>query len=119
MRGRAEESLAALKKLREGSFTEQEIANEFDALQLLLAEEHEKGKYKEIFQGTNLKRTMISIGVNVFLQITGQVFTARYGTVYIKSLGTVNAFTMTIINQVVCLLGVLFSMALTDKVGRR
>ncbi|OBT71175.1 hypothetical protein VF21_10093 [Pseudogymnoascus sp. 05NY08] len=119
MHGRAEESFAALKKLREGSFTEEETAAEFDALQLLLSEEHEKGKYKEIFQGPNLKRTLISIGINVFLQITGQVFAARYGTVYIKSLGTVNAFTMTIVNQVVCLLGVLFSMALTDKLGRR
>lgn len=119
MHGRAEDSLDALKKLRERSFTEEEIASEFDALQLLLAEEHEKGKYKEIFQGPNLKRTWISIGVNVFLQITGQVFAARYGTVYIKSLGGVNAFTMTIVNQVVCLLGVLFSMALTDKLGRR
>lgn len=36
----------------------------------------------EMFQGTNLKRTLIVVGVNIFLQLTGQNFTSVYGKRY-------------------------------------
>lgn len=39
----------------------------------------EQGRFREIFHGTNLKRTLIVVGVNVFLQLTGQNFTSVYG----------------------------------------
>lgn len=73
----------------------------------------------DLFRGTNLKRTGISVGMNVFLQITGQILTARYGTVYIRQLGTVDPFVMTIVNQAVNMLGIIFSMTLVDYLGRR
>lgn len=39
----------------------------------------EKGRFVEIFKGTNLKRTLIVVGVNIFLQLTGQNFVSVYG----------------------------------------
>jgi hypothetical protein len=66
----------------------------------------------------NLKRTLISIGVNIFLQLTGQNFSSVYGTIFIQSIGTVNPFTMNTINIAVNIVTVLFSQAITDKVGR-
>ncbi|KAH6977566.1 general substrate transporter [Ilyonectria sp. MPI-CAGE-AT-0026] len=119
MHGRHEDSLRSLRILRRGKFTDEEIETEFNSLQIILAEEHEQGNFMEIFQGPNLKRTWITVGINFFLQITGQVFTSRYGTIYIKSLGTVDPFIMTIVNQAVNLIGILFSMAFVDSVGRR
>lgn len=119
MHGRHEDSLRSLRILRKGKFTDEEIETEFNSLQIILAEEHEQGNFIEIFQGPNLKRTWITVRINFFLQITGQVFTSRYGTIYIKSLGTVDPFIMTIVNQAVNLIGILFSMAFVDSIGRR
>ena len=57
--------------------------------------------------------------VNFFLQITGNIFANKYGTVYIKSLDSVDPFVMTVVNQLVNLTGVVISMSLVDRVGRR
>jgi MFS transporter, SP family, sugar:H+ symporter len=61
---------------------------------------------------------LIVIGVNVFLQLTGQNFSTLYGTTFIKSLGTVNPFTMTSVNTGVNIFTVLVTQALTDITGR-
>lgn len=120
LQGRAEESFAALKAFREGSnYTEEQIVAEFDKLQLLLSEEQEKGNYSELFQGPNLRRTLITIGTNIFLQVTGQNFASTYGTIFIKSLGTVNPFTMQNIQASVGLVIGILAMWLTDSRGRR
>jgi hypothetical protein len=46
----------------------------------------------------NLKRTLIVLGANIFLQLTGQNFVSVYGVIFIKSIGVINPFTMTSIN---------------------
>ncbi|EFQ99026.1 hypothetical protein MGYG_02038 [Nannizzia gypsea CBS 118893] len=121
VKGRHEDSLKALRTLRDGRFTEDQIMAEYTGLRTRLGLEstQQKGSYADCFRGTDLRRTIIAIGVNVFLQATGQVFTARYSAVYIKSLGTVDPFTITIVNQLVNLLGVTISMLLVDHLGRR
>jgi len=58
------------------------------------------------------------IGVNVFLQVTGQNFVSVYGSIFIKSLGVVNPFTMASINAAVSIVFVLITQAVTDKTGR-
>lgn len=73
----------------------------------------------DLWRGVNLKRTLITCGVNFFLQLTGNTFANKYGTIYIKSLGTVDPFVMTVVNQLVSLMGVVVSMALVDRMGRR
>ncbi|KAH7385377.1 general substrate transporter [Phaeosphaeria sp. MPI-PUGE-AT-0046c] len=78
----------------------------------------EKGKFMELFQGTNLERTLIVIGVNVFLQLTGQNFSSVYGTIFIKSIGIVNPFTMNAITTACSITFVLLSQVLTDRTGR-
>lgn len=80
---RAEEAKANLVKLRVGRFTEEQIELEFRELQAVLRSEvtFEKGKFKELFQGANLKRTVLVILVNFFQQATGQAFASQYGTI--------------------------------------
>ena len=90
-----------------------------DGLRIILAQEEDKGTFMDLWKPINMKRTLITIGINFFLQLTGNIFANKYGTVYIKSLGSVDPFTMTVINQVVNLFGVVVSMALVDRVGRR
>ncbi|KAM5347547.1 hypothetical protein ACJ41O_007371 [Fusarium nematophilum] len=106
-------------QLRDGCFTDEEIKAELDGLRILLAEDEDKGTFMDLWKPMNLKRTMITIGINFFLQLTGNIFANKYGTVYIKSLGSVDPFTMTVINQLVNLSGVAVSMSLVDRIGRR
>lgn len=119
MQGRDDEALETLKRLRIGRFSDERIATEFEAIRTIVEQSEVESDWKELFRGTNTRRTWIVIGTNWFLQITGQVFTAKYGTVYIKSLGTVNPFTMTAIFQAINVASVFFAMYGTDKFGRR
>ncbi|KAF4448421.1 sugar transporter, partial [Fusarium albosuccineum] len=118
-KGREEEAIASLRELRDGCFSDDEIKAELDGLRIILAEEEDKGTFMDLWKPINLKRSMITIGINFFLQLTGNIFANKYGTVYIKSLGSVDPFTMTVINQLVNLSGVVVSMSLVDRIGRR
>lgn len=92
---------------------------ELDGLRAILVAEKEKGTFMDLWKPINRKRTMITVGINFFLQLTGNIFANKYGTVYIKSLGSVDPFIMTITNQIINLFGVVISMSLVDRVGRR
>lgn len=59
--------------------TEEAIETEFQKLQDALKKEPEQGHTIELFQGVNLKRTAIVLGVNFFQQATGQTFSSQYG----------------------------------------
>ncbi|KAH9242302.1 hypothetical protein K456DRAFT_1716041 [Colletotrichum gloeosporioides 23] len=116
---RVEEAHASLKKLRVGTITDPEIDEQFAALQYALKQEVEQGKYWELFKGVNLKRTAVVMVMNFFQQATGQAFASTYGAIFIKDIGTVNPFTMTIVNAIVNLVMVFIGLYLTDRVGRR
>ncbi|RSM07177.1 hypothetical protein CDV31_008729 [Fusarium ambrosium] len=117
-RDRQEEALKSLKLLRQGAYTEEEINSEFEDMQRAINTTIKKGNFMDLFRGTNLKRTLITVGVNIFLQLTGQNFSSKYGTIFIQSLGTVNPFAMSCINSSVGIVTVLFTQLLTDKTGR-
>ncbi|RYP01161.1 hypothetical protein DL764_006284 [Monosporascus ibericus] len=118
IKGREEEARASLQALRQGKFSQAQIDAEPEEQKASLAMDAEKGNLKEIFFGTNLKRTLIVIGVNVFLQLTGQNFSSVYGTTFIKSIGTINPFTMNSVNIAVNITMVLVTQLLTDITGR-
>ncbi|CAN9117288.1 unnamed protein product [Alternaria alternata] len=115
---RPEEAIANLRLLRQGKFTEEEIQQEYREFQGTLNATAKKGRFIELFQGTNLKRTLIVLGVNIFLQLTGQNFVSVYGAIFIKSLGVINPFTMTSINTAVSIVFVFICQLATDKTGR-
>ncbi|KAL2691363.1 hypothetical protein Neosp_001747 [[Neocosmospora] mangrovei] len=117
-RDRQEEALKSLKLLRQGAYTDEEINSEFEDMQRAINTTIKKGSFMDLFRGTNLKRTLITVGVNIFLQLTGQNFTSKYGTIFIQSLGTVNPFAMSCINSSVGIVTVFFTQMLTDRTGR-
>lgn len=117
---KGKEALQSLTKLRQGKFSEEEIMEEYKEIEVSLKElELRDGTYLDLLKGTDLKRTLIVIGVNVFQQITGQAFASQYGTLFIKSLGTVNAFQMSIVSAVVGIVAVALILALNDMFGRK
>ena len=54
-----------------------------------------------------------------FQEATGQAFASQYGTIFVKSIGTVNPFDMGLISSAVSGVAVLFSILTVDKIGRR
>ncbi|KAF6841064.1 sugar transporter [Colletotrichum musicola] len=116
---RVEEAQTSLKKLRVGTITDAEIDQQFAALQYALKQEVEQGNYWELFKGVNLKRTAVVMVMNFLQQATGQAFASTYGAIFIKDIGTVNPFTMTIVNAIVNLVMVFVGLYLNDRVGRR
>lgn len=99
--------------------TDDEIEAEFEFLQTSLRSMPEQGKFVELFSKINRKRTAVVIGVNVFQQVTGQAFVSSYSSIFIAGLGTVNAFTMAVVNLCCYLVTMGIGLYLNDRVGRR
>ncbi|RSL91446.1 hypothetical protein CDV31_015463 [Fusarium ambrosium] len=118
-KARHEEGLAALRKLREGKMSEEEIVSEYNLLETAASRYQEKGTFKELFWKANIRQTFIVIGINFFLQTTGYTFHLVYGSVYIKSLGTINPFNINLIKSFVALVVAIATMWACDIVGRR
>lgn len=97
-RGRIDGARSALSKFRKSGH---DVEHELE--QVVLAVELEKNanteSYLACFKGRDLRRTLIVFAVNFFLQSTGQAFTSLYGALIIKSLGTINTFNYTLINN--------------------
>ncbi|KAM5347734.1 hypothetical protein ACJ41O_007558 [Fusarium nematophilum] len=117
-RDRPDDAIKSLRLLRRGAYTDDEIESEFQNMQKAINTTVKKGTFMDMFRGTNLKRTLITIGVNVFLQLTGQNFSSKYGTIFIQSLGTVNPFVMSCINTATGIAAAFLTQFLTDKTGR-
>lgn len=118
---RHDEAIQSLTRLRKGKFTEDEIQAEFQDVIASLKHEREieKGVFTDMFKGFNLRRTLIVFMVSFFVQATGQAFASQYGALYIKSLGTVNQFTMSMIASVINITAAFVAMFAVESLGRR
>ncbi|WYZ41399.1 hypothetical protein EsH8_V_000294 [Colletotrichum jinshuiense] len=119
LRDRVEEARKAHHLLRDGTMSDADIDLEFSRIQQSLLEEPEQGRTKELFQGVNLKRTAIAVGMSFFQQATGQAFASQYGAVWVKSLGTLNPFDVTLGSSALTSCLIITCLLLTDRVGRR
>ncbi|RDW85206.1 putative sugar transporter-1 [Coleophoma cylindrospora] len=118
-KGRTDDARKAMNQLRAGTSTDEEIEAELAATQYTLDHELERGTFAELWQGVNLKRTLLAMGVNFSQQATGQAFASQYGAIFIKSLNTVNTFDMTLINSSVNAISTMVNMSIVDRVGRK
>lgn len=118
LKDRPEEAIDSLRKLR-GSRPGYDPHEELEIIRASLIEEHNKGTYVDLFRGSNLKRTLIAIGINFFIQATGSPFTAAYGTLFVQSLNALNPFDFSIMSSCINTFSCLVAISITDKVGRR
>ncbi|KAF4914517.1 High-affinity glucose transporter ght1 [Colletotrichum viniferum] len=119
VRDRTEEAKTAHHTLRAGTMPDAAIALEFAKIQQSLADEPEHGRTRELFQGVNRKRTAIAVGMSFFQQATGQAFASQYGAVWVKSLGTLNPFDVTLGSSALTNGMIILCLFLADRVGRR
>ncbi|KAH7141279.1 hypothetical protein B0J13DRAFT_503559 [Dactylonectria estremocensis] len=126
MRERHEEALESLRRLRQGKFTEEQIQDEMSAMQTMCASQDREvveanviRRWAHIWSRKHIKRTGIVLGTNFFLHGTGNAFATTYGTIFFKSIGTVNPFLLSVINSLGVLLVSTATLILVDLKGRR
>ena len=115
---REQEARESLQTLR-GSNPSYNVEEDLALLKVSLVSEQNEGKYIDLFRGSNLKRTLIAMGVNFFIQATGSPFTAAYGTLFVQSIGSFNAFDYAIMSSCLNFFCCLVAISITDKIGRR
>ncbi|KAL4868254.1 hypothetical protein BDV12DRAFT_197476 [Aspergillus spectabilis] len=116
---RPDEALASLRQLRgslssDGLTPEEELAR----LRTSLIHEQNQGTYLDLFRGSNLRRTLIAIGMNFFIQATGSPFTAAYGTLFVQSLNSINPFKFSLMSSCINTFSCLTAIYMTDKTGQ-
>jgi hypothetical protein len=114
---RVDDARKSLQQIREGAFTDEEIKAESKRLRVSLESVEERGRFVELLQGNNLKRTIIVMFVNFFQQASGQAFVSQYGTIYVKSLGIINPFPFSLITSSISVLVLTGILLWTDTIG--
>jgi MFS transporter, SP family, sugar:H+ symporter len=120
VKDRPEEALASLKSYRTGKFTDAQIEAEFEEQRAMISViTNDRGTFKELFQGTNRRRTLIVIGSNLCVQISGQGLFSKYGTIFLADLNGPNPFQMFFINSGIQLVVFCCALFLFDRTGRK
>jgi sugar porter (SP) family MFS transporter len=119
-RGRLDEAVVSLRKLRGASFpTEAEVAS----MQQLLEEQRERQANVTwaicFTDSVNRRRTIISVGSQVFSQAQGISFVANYQAVFLQEIGFKEVLLMSVVVYVIGMAANLIFMATTDRLGRR
>ena len=123
VKNRPQEARHALKKLRGTSLTDEMFEEEFIEMERGIAREQELASTVsslDMFKGTNLRRTIISVGAVVLHAATGLWFILSYGTYFFQAAGLNKPFEASVLGSVLGFCGALVGLFLTQKVlGRR
>lgn len=123
VQNRPEQAKIALKKLRGNSLSPEMLDEEFVEMERGISEEQElasSSSVLDMFKGTNIRRTIISVGVVVSHAATGLWFILSFGTFFFQAAGIKKPFEASILGTVMGLIGVLVGLVLTQKAfGRR
>lgn len=123
-KGRDEEAERAFMKVHKGN-EEYDLQSEMKVIHnAMAAEAHESGgdgssKWGDIFKGPERRKFFGAFGILVCQQIGGVQFIFSYGTVFFKDVGMDDPFLVTMICDIVEVLGVIVSFALVNRYGRR
>lgn len=120
-RGKVEEARRVLHFLRRGT----PVALIDEELNLLVqAEEQDRELYlhtswADVFMGPNLRRTLISAGVQCLQQAQGSGFIVAYSVVFLQTIGVTNSFEILIYLYMVNCLSSVLAFHFVDRIGRR
>ncbi|ORY82922.1 general substrate transporter [Leucosporidium creatinivorum] len=118
--GRTEEARDVLHRLH-GEDPNYSATAEVEALVAAFDEEKaiRAPSLLDVFKGTDLRRTMISVGVQCLQQAQGSSYMTNYIVLFLISLGMTNVFQVVMILYCLYLAAILFSFILPDYFGRR
>lgn len=122
-KGRKEKALNSLVYMRKGSgSTEAEISTELTLMDQAMTEEsenHRATSFADCFKGTNFRRTVIAIGVQVLQQAQGNSFTTTYLIIFLKQVGLDKPLLINVAKMCVNFGACVLNFYLSDKLGRR
>jgi MFS transporter, SP family, general alpha glucoside:H+ symporter len=120
--GRAEEAERAIRALQAKGVTEEEIANTLSMMLYTVKIENEmdtRSSYKDLFKGTNLRRTEITVSTYLIQEILAPL--VSYVVYFLQQSGvpTGAAFNFSVGQYCLAIVGVFIAWSLTPKYGRR
>ncbi|EUC40390.1 hypothetical protein COCMIDRAFT_9724 [Bipolaris oryzae ATCC 44560] len=120
---RSEDSraLKSLRTVRRG-YNEQEIEAEFAALkaQAALRAQDVEVPWTHIFQGVNLRRTLLALSIANMQQLSGIVFATNYAVIFLATIGSkISPFLLALATSILAFGGAIAGLFVVDAVGRR
>lgn len=122
MKDRRDEAEKALANLRKGKSNAEEVSLELSLIDRALREQFEMSAnttYIDCFRGSNLRRTLIAVLVQLMQQIQGNSFMNNYLVVFLQTIGVQNSLQIYIAQNATQLGGITLAFYFTDKIGRR
>lgn len=119
---REEEAASALRRLRNANIDEAEFQAELNEIRQSTRQQVEQNKkqlFIEMWRGTNLRRTLLSVAVICFHCANGSSWTNIYTTYFLSIAGVTKPFAFSIMMTCMGLLGVLFSATFIRHIDRR
>lgn len=116
MKNRDDEALAVLKNLRVNpADADQELAQIHESLQVHV----EDGSWLDLFRGSNLRRTIITLFIPVVEAWQGLSFVGNYLVVFFIALGTTDVYLLVVLINSTLLITLTFFFWAPDYFGRR
>ncbi|KAF9028909.1 general substrate transporter [Hymenopellis radicata] len=119
---RQEAAFAALRRVHKGNDEidlDAEVKVILDAKAAEAKESGGESRWGDLFSGVQKRKFFGAFGILVCQQIGGVQFIFSYGTVFFESIGMTDAFLVTMITDIVEVVGVLVSFLLVNRIGRR
>lgn len=120
-RNKPAEAIESISKLRNLHPASSEMAETVREIQQWLSEQESFGPVRvtECFKGTNLRRTLLGMGMAFMTIASGVTFWFGYGTTFFEAAGVEDSYLVSLILAVVNCALTLPSVYLVEKVGRR
>ncbi|BDD57002.1 hypothetical protein MAP00_002411 [Monascus purpureus] len=122
MKNRRADAERALASIRKGLSGPEEVAAELALTESALQEQMELAAhitYLDCFKGSNLRRTLIAVIIQIMQQIQGNSFMNNYLVVFLQRIGIKNSLQIYIAENATQLGGITLAFYFTDKIGRR
>ncbi|OAA59709.1 General substrate transporter [Niveomyces insectorum RCEF 264] len=122
--GRDEDASLSLRRLRNPDIDEAEFKAELSGIRLSTKEElqyvkNSKRLWIEMWRGTNLRRSLLSIAIICFHCANGSSWVNIYTTYFLTVAGVKQAFAYSVMMTCFGLLGVIFSIGFVRHIDRR
>ncbi|KIY44520.1 general substrate transporter, partial [Fistulina hepatica ATCC 64428] len=124
-KGKETETLKALERI---NYDQRDViqAVETQYASYIEAREEEKrlagdqpGRWSDLFKGTTRRKFLCALGILVCQQIGGVQFIFSYTTTFLSDVGIGDAFIITIVVDIIEVIGVVVSFFLVNRIGRR
>ncbi|KAL8277948.1 hypothetical protein RQP46_009580 [Phenoliferia psychrophenolica] len=120
---RDDDAVEALEKVHadneDTGIVAREMRNMTEAREAEIAESGGSTSWGDLFVGVERRKLVCVFGILLCQQISGVQFIFSYGTVFFESIGMTDAFLVTMITDIVEVVGVLVSFLLVNRIGRR